>query len=722
MSLGELISSIWRPNYKEKEKKLVNQNENQNQKEMSLALNQGLQYKSFKKANIHRLEPDLNLLYDDNVKKCSDAQAPAPSHNVFHNNKNNFTLVEGFNGMLGPTAANTKNKQDMAQYQIMENNFNTSLSDYARAQQNLMSKTQNYVNSAASTNQRNKNIYASQSRPADSILPNWKGCYVGGKGLILQDDLGNSSTVASCKTRASDLGYTNFALAGGKCYVGNSDGQDNLPAYTPMVSYAFTPNKEATMGGLLKNGQVGTFKDYTSSGLVADLPAVAGCDAEVGGSINSKNMVASYGVNCNAPPKPPSTIQYHLDNTGQHMTWDSSDKYAQSKGGRLATFNELLQYINSKGSEPLVPKEDQWVAVTDGYNGAKRDWEQIGNPGYHTPGKSHVQNYGYPGWGDTLTNAAYNMYVFWISEEKTVRQQLSELCPPNKTNPKVIASNYPGINYNYDTYMFGPCTAAGTCDSTTPDEISSELLDGIKANKKCNWNRFNEGNYFYNTSPEGWAKTDCKKLWIDTNSPHMQYGCMQESWQQAGCTTVMNDADKTLRQKYFPLNASDVIKNMNAYAAATDDDHRTKCYGADTSKWPVAAAPSAPIADAPVPVPAAPVPVDCSKYGDNDSNLPYTCFQEQWKKSGCTTDPKEKLDKYYDSLPEAQRGGKSKDAFTNDYLSFSVTKFKGFIDSMIGIFDTTIINNPNTSDADKALASARKTYFQNICPTPVAMK
>jgi hypothetical protein len=222
-----------------------------------------------------------------------------------------------------------------------------------------------------------------------------------------------------------------------------------------------------------------------------------------------------------------------------------------------------------------------------------------------------VQNYGYPGWGDTLsTGAAYNVYVFWVNEQKTVRQQLSELCPPNKSNPDIIVSNYSGINYNYDTYMFGACTAAGTCDSTTPDDISKELLNGIKANKKCNWNRFNEGNYFYNTSPEGWAKTDCKKFWYDTGAPHMQWGCMQQLWQEAGCTTVMNDADKTLREKYFSLNTTDIKKSMKAIATATDSDNRTKCYGADKSKWPsVVPAPVPAPAPAPVPAPA-PAPKD----------------------------------------------------------------------------------------------------------------
>ena len=582
MGLGDLLYSVWKTDDVPTNK--VN----------SLATHQGEQYKSYKRDKINYLLPSLQLINDTNTS----------NNNTIYNNtiyKNTYSLVEGFEGMLGPTQVNVKNSTEAAAHTLMENKFNQSLSEYAGAQKNLMDKTQNYIQNTSSNNQRNKNIYTNQSQPAADILPKWKGCYAGGKGLIHQDDMGNSATLSACKTRASDLGYSNFAVAGAKCYVGNAAEPEKNLAHTSLVSYAFKTNKEATMGGLLKNGQIGTFKDYIGNGLTTDLPAVAGCDAEVGGFINTSKTVASYGTNCNVPPPPPSTIEYHFENTGKHMTWESSNEYAKSKGGYLASLNELIDYIKKNGSVALVPDEDQWVAVTNGFNGAKRDWVQVGGPSYHFPGKSHVQYYGYPGWGDTLNTAAtYNVYVFWITDLKTVREQLSELCPPNKTNPDIIASNYPGINYNYDTYLFGPCTAAGTCDSTIPDDISKELLGGIKATKSCKNNRFNDGNYLYYDgsktnkgnsfydpdTPEGWAKTNCKKFWYDTGAPHMQSGCIQNLWQEAGCTTIMNDADKTLQSKYFSLNATDVRKSMTTIATATDSDNRTKCYGADKSKWP----------------------------------------------------------------------------------------------------------------------------------------
>jgi len=389
MSLGEFINTLWKCGSEEvKNNKNIKNIKNMNNAE-SIDLKQGLEYKSFKKDRQTYLKPSL-------------------------------TLIENFEGLTG----NIKNLEEAGQHRVIENKFNKSLSEYAIAQKNLMAKTQNYFQNGANSKQMNKNIYALQAQNPVDIHPKWKGCYAGGNGLVYQEDMGSGVTLTGCATRATDLGYSNFAVVGGnsgKCYVGNAS-DDNKMAYTTVVSYGFKPNKNAMMGGLLKNGQIGTFTDSTLSGLVTDLPAVAGCDPDVGGYINAKSSVASFGANCNnVPPAPAPITTYipHLDNTGKHMTWDSSDKYAQSKGGRLATFNELLDYIRQKGGNALVPNQDQWVAVTNGYNGAKRDWEQIGNPGMHWPGKSHVQYLGYPGWGDTLINAAWNVYVFWMEPANT---------------------------------------------------------------------------------------------------------------------------------------------------------------------------------------------------------------------------------------------------------------------------------------------------------------
>jgi len=550
MGLGDLIYSVWKPI------------KNDDSRETSLAINQGIQYNEGRTPRPPMIEQPQHWL--GQVQKMGRAEQP--QHWL-----RGRAPVEGFDGMLGPTQANVLNQQDESQYRIMEDKFNTSLSEYARAQQILMDKTQNYIQSSASTNQRNKNIHAIQTQAPDDIHPKWKGCYAGGKGLISQDDMGNSATMSACKIRASDLGYSNFALtkttgtapaagsdkdpqckawaartpsectanpaymlsncadscaayitsppvvAGSKCYVGTFDMQNSTPAYKPVVSYAFKSNKDATMGGLLKNGQIGTFKDYVGAGLVTDLTGVAGCDSQIGGLINTSSTVASYGSNCNVPAPPPSLLVPHFENTGTNMTWNSSAAYAKSKGGRLATFNEVLEYINKQGGgKALVPNQDQWVAVTDGYNGAQRDWEQIGNPGYHFPGKSHVQYYGYPAWGDTLTVAPYNTYVFWMTE--TV-----------------------------------DCSTFGDNDSGLP------------------------------------------------------HACIQDLWNTAGCLT-----DSDFNEPYWKTNTKKaMISDMYKWATMTDDYHRTKCYGTDKTKWPAAPTPPAP-APKPAPTPT-PTPTPTPK-------------------------------------------------------------------------------------------------------------
>ena len=278
MVLGELLQSIWNPS--QKEDKLT-----------SIGISQGAQYKSYKSDKVNHLQPSLQLISESNgFSKNNNASL-----------SKNKSIFEGFEGMIGPTQANEKNDKEANEYTTLEDKFNSSLSDYAKAQQNLMNKAQGYIQSTASTPQRNKNIYTIEAQKTADINPKWKGCYAGGKGLIYQEDMGNTASVSACKTRASDLGYSNFALTNtnnglSKCYIGNI--QEDTLANKSVVSYSFSLNKDANMGGLLNNGQIGTYKDNISTNLITDLQAVNGCDAQVGGLINTKNTVASYGANC----------------------------------------------------------------------------------------------------------------------------------------------------------------------------------------------------------------------------------------------------------------------------------------------------------------------------------------------------------------------------------------------------------------------------------------
>ena len=57
------------------------------------------------------------------------------------------------------------------------------------------------------------------------------------------------------------------------------------------------------------------------------------------------------------------------------------------------------------GGKPKV-KKDTWCAVTRPDHGDGRDWVQISGPpalgggSMHPPGRSHVDDYDYPPWGD----------------------------------------------------------------------------------------------------------------------------------------------------------------------------------------------------------------------------------------------------------------------------------------------------------------------------------
>ena len=110
---------------------------------------------------------------------------------------------------------------------------------------------------------------------------------------------------------------------------------------------------------------------------------------------------------------PPIAI---LADTGTSQTFASSVAYANRRGGRLGTGEELQYFIMRQPSGELI-KGDHWVAVTNGYNNGN-DYIQIGNPGYGagwTPLCSHVlMHRGFPGWGITLSNQAYNRHVFYI--------------------------------------------------------------------------------------------------------------------------------------------------------------------------------------------------------------------------------------------------------------------------------------------------------------------
>lgn len=274
-----------------------------------IGINQGKDYLNTYNQNVRELSPNLTL-----IEKCNNNVS-----NCFSGSFNSQPkLVEGFSGMYGSSQANIKNEEDANAMTKLQDEFQHNLSDYANSQKLLMEKTANYINNTSTSATRNKNIFAILPETSNNANAKWEGCYAGGKGLIYQADLGNSATVSSCKTRASDLGYSFFGLSnktsqGSKCSVGTSVAGDNKSgsdALKTMTSYSFKKNNGANIASLLKNGQIGLYKDNISNGLVTDLQGVSECDPEVGGLINTKNTVASYGANCNSIPPPAYALPY----------------------------------------------------------------------------------------------------------------------------------------------------------------------------------------------------------------------------------------------------------------------------------------------------------------------------------------------------------------------------------------------------------------------------
>lgn len=239
--------------------------------------------------------------------------------------------------MIGPSKVNSKNQTDSYNLQRTEDDFNRSISSYATSQRNLMDKSQQFLQGKRTYG---KNIHAIQAANTDDIIPNWVGCYKSGNdGLIEQTDLGNNTNITDCKVRASDLGYSTFALRqkgdlpGNTCFVGDNidKAQSGGLATKSVLSYAFSKSEGANIGGLLMNGQIGVYEDDITNNLVTDLTPMANCDISIGGKINANTTVATYGYNCNgteksqftAPPSQPAVVIPTPDGYTKYSNKDS---------------------------------------------------------------------------------------------------------------------------------------------------------------------------------------------------------------------------------------------------------------------------------------------------------------------------------------------------------------------------------------------------------------
>ena len=185
-----------------------------------------------------------------------------------------------------------------------------------------------------------------------NITANKEGCYkqVAGAELVYQSDMSNV-TLDTCKKRASDLAYAGFSMkptAEGQlgCYLTNDVTGNKAAGISTksQTSMAFKTDKNANMGGLLMNGQLGLFNGSTFDILTTDLTAVPGCNAD--GSkitINPNTVTATWGGNC------VNTIKSELNGKCIDQNNGSKDPYLQM---------QMLDCVQGNPNQNMVYNND----------------------------------------------------------------------------------------------------------------------------------------------------------------------------------------------------------------------------------------------------------------------------------------------------------------------------------------------------------------------------
>lgn len=137
-----LVQSLWNTNENSKK-----------QNEASVGLPQGTEFLTYRNNKIQTLQKRTSMIsapngYVENEVFQSSRKKPILSNNV-----------EGFTGMIGPTSANKRNEQELAEVQAVEDTFNQKMSNYATAHRTLMDTTHSFITSTDSANKyANKNV------------------------------------------------------------------------------------------------------------------------------------------------------------------------------------------------------------------------------------------------------------------------------------------------------------------------------------------------------------------------------------------------------------------------------------------------------------------------------------------------------------------------------------------------------------------------------------
>ena len=473
MNLGSIFNSLWNSKKYEVSKTIPNNRNNNN----SIPISQGKEYILYKQNKIN------------NVNKYSNQDKD---------------IIEGFDGMIGSTRANTQNLTDSTNLQGMEDNFNRTISSYAMSQKNLMEKSQQYLQGKRSYG---KNIHTIQAANTDDIIPNWVGCYKSGNdGLIEQTDLGNNTNITDCKVRASDLGYSTFALRqkgtspGNTCFVGDNidKAQSNGLATKSVISYSFSKGDGANTGGLMMNGQIGTYLDDVTTNLVTDLTAITNCDISIGGKINPNTIIATYGYNCNGteqskfipPPAQPAAVIPTPTGYTKYTTKDSqgNDIFVMTNGTSLADIaaacdkNTNCAGFNNVGYlKSIIKPQTQWASNSN-YGGTTIDLYVKNN---NTVVKKNASdNSKDPDKITNLINLANNKCVEKIagSNDWGIPLFMND-CDPYNSNQVMQYKNDP---YNSPS-IITPGDLCFTVLNNSLDNDAKIIQYGCSGNNNANW-------------------------------------------------------------------------------------------------------------------------------------------------------------------------------------------------------------------------------------------
>jgi len=275
--------------------------------------------------------------------------------------KGNNRCREGFD-TLQTNAVNNAELQDTTNlsgdYSQKLNRYTTefpSIIDHSRTYSQTTDRNSNYI--------QNTRILNDDIEMKYTITSNLEGCYKQAPGaeLVYQSDM-NNVTLDTCKQRTSDLAYAGFSIktkADGQlgCYLTN-DVEGNKTsgiATRPQTSLAFKTNKNAAVGSLLLNGQLGLFNGTTFDILDTDLPAVPGCNVD--GSkitVNPNSVTATWGANCKANL---NSITSEFNGKCINQNNGSKDPYLQMQmldcepynPSQNMTYNSATQTINAPG-------------------------------------------------------------------------------------------------------------------------------------------------------------------------------------------------------------------------------------------------------------------------------------------------------------------------------------------------------------------------------------